>query len=64
MLVGQAMSGKTEVTYSLAQALTKVEQRVDVHRINPKSVSIGRLYGDFEKITRDWQDGILAKTVR
>jgi dynein heavy chain len=35
-----------------------------VHRINPKSISIGRLYGDFEKVTRDWQDGILAVTVR
>jgi dynein heavy chain len=27
-------------------------------------VSISRLYGDFEKITRDWQDGILPKVVR
>jgi tetraacyldisaccharide-1-P 4'-kinase len=54
MLVGGAMAGKTEVTYCLAQALTKVEMKVDVYRINPKSVTIGRLYGDFEKITRDW----------
>lgn len=27
-------------------------------------MSIGKLYGDFEKVTRDWQDGILATTVR
>lgn len=27
-------------------------------------MSIGKLYGDFEAATRDWQDGILAKTVR
>lgn len=32
--------------------------------MNPKSVSIGQLYGDFEKVTRDWQDGILATTVK
>lgn len=38
--------------------------RVRIHRINPKSVTIGKLYGDFEKISRDWQDGILANTVR
>jgi dynein heavy chain len=48
----------------LAEALSKIEMKVDLHRINPKSVTIGRLYGDFEKITRDWQDGILSKTVR
>ena len=32
--------------------------------MNPKSVSIGQLYGDFEKVTRDWHDGILATTVK
>jgi dynein heavy chain len=37
---------------------------VRIYRMNPKSVSIGQLYGDFEKVTRDWQDGILATTVK
>jgi len=32
--------------------------------MNPKSVSIGKLYGDFEKVSRDWQDGILATAVK
>ena len=32
--------------------------------MNPKSVSIGALYGDFEKVTKDWHDGILALAVR
>ena len=45
------------------QARPKPAQ-VRIHRINPKSVTIGKLYGDFEKISRDWQDGILANTVR
>lgn len=64
MLVGATMGGKTTITNSLAQALTKIDQKVEVHRINPKSISIGRLYGDFEKATLDWQDGVLAVTVR
>ena len=64
MLVGAAMGGKTEITKCLAQSLTAINQRVELHRINPKSISIGRLYGDFEKVTRDWQDGVLAVTVR
>ena len=64
MLVGAAMGGKTEITNCLAHSLTSMSQKVEVYRINPKSISIGRLYGDFEKVTRDWQDGILAVTVR
>lgn len=37
--------------------------KVNIHSINPKSVSIGKLYGDYEKVG-DWMDGILATTVR
>ena len=37
--------------------------RVRIHSINPKSVSISKLYGDYEKVG-DWMDGILATTVR
>ena len=34
-----------------------------IHTINPKSISISRLYGDYEKVG-DWADGILGLTVR
>ena len=37
--------------------------KVRIHRINPKSVSISKLYGDYEKVG-DWMDGVLATTVR
>ena len=64
MLVGSAMSGKSEVAETLAIGLTLMDDKVRISKINPKAVSIGRLYGDFEKLTRDWQDGILSRTVR
>ena len=37
--------------------------KVNIHTINPKSISISKLYGDYEKVG-DWMDGILAITVR
>jgi dynein heavy chain, axonemal len=37
--------------------------KVHIHSMNPKSVSIGKLYGDYEKVG-DWADGILGLTVR
>ena len=64
MLVGAAMGGKTQAVNCLARTLTALGDRAEIFRINPKSISIGRLYGDFEKVTRDWQDGVLAVTVR
>jgi len=39
-------------------------EKVLVDTINPKSVSIGRLYGDFDKITHDWTDGVLATVIK
>ena len=37
--------------------------KVRIHQMNPKSVSISKLYGDYEKVG-DWVDGILGLTVR
>ena len=34
-----------------------------IHKINPKSISISKLYGDYDKVG-DWADGILGLTVR
>ena len=32
--------------------------------INPKSLTLGELYGEFEANTAEWTDGILSSTVR
>ena len=32
--------------------------------INPKSLSLGELYGEFELSTNEWTDGVLSSVMR
>ena len=32
--------------------------------LNPKAVSMGELYGEFNMLTMEWKDGLLATAVR
>lgn len=32
--------------------------------LNPKSVSLGELYGEFDLSTNEWTDGILSSVMR
>jgi dynein heavy chain len=32
--------------------------------INPKSVSLAELYGNFDPVTQNWTDGLAAKLLR
>jgi dynein heavy chain, axonemal len=39
-------------------------RQISKHFVNPKSVTLGQLYGEFDASTREWNDGVLSRIVR
>jgi dynein heavy chain len=39
-------------------------QRTKSVVVNPKSITSGQLYGEFDKNTHEWNDGIVADLIR
>ena len=71
MIVGFSYGAKTSMLKMLAGALGKLcdrdqlgEQKTHMLTMNPKSIYIGQLYGEFDPVSHEWQDGVLAKTFR
>ncbi|KAJ9535031.1 hypothetical protein QJQ45_029706 [Haematococcus lacustris] len=73
MTVGQPFSGKSASLQVLAGALTDLHaqgvagalfSRIQVRIINPKAITMGQLYGEVDKATQEWKDGVLAVTFR
>jgi hypothetical protein len=57
----------------LAKTLGKLHERnikhyfyqpVNVFVINPKSITMGELYGETNPLTTEWKDGLMAITIR
>ena len=71
MIVGQSGSGKSVAWRCLADAMTNLKKAgvegfelIKTYVINPKAVSLGELYGEYDMATREWTDGILSKVIR
>jgi len=73
MIVGPASSGKSTSYKVLAKAMTKLRERksknssfqkVIYQVLNPKSISMGELFGDYNKVTQDWKDGLASSIMR
>ncbi|CAK83095.1 unnamed protein product (macronuclear) [Paramecium tetraurelia] len=69
MLVGPTGGGKTTNYQILSKSMTKLGEangfyKVHTHILNPKSITMGQLYGQFNEQTHEWTDGVLAYMVR
>ncbi|XP_030276430.1 dynein heavy chain 1, axonemal [Sparus aurata] len=73
MLVGPSGSGKTKCYEVLGAALTALQgqpsvsggvyEAVQIYVLNPKSVTMGQLYGEYDLLTHNWTDGILSSLI-
>ena len=71
MIVGLPFCGKTSCIKVLAASLSQLKEeglmnecKTYISTLNPKSVTNSQLYGNFDEVSHDWSDGVLAVEYR
>ncbi len=74
MIVGQTGAGKTTCYEVLADSMIALKrdknspdpryQMVRKEILNPKSITMGELYGEVNPISQEWRDGLASKIMR
>jgi dynein heavy chain len=73
MLVGPTGGGKSANLHILQDTLGALKKAgyqgfayelVDIFQLNPKSITMGQMYGEFDPNTLEWRDGIMSSMYR
>lgn len=71
MILGSTCTAKTVTWKSLKGTLTRLAQAgkgsyvsAMEYPMNPKSLSLGELYGEYNLATGEWLDGVLSNIMR
>ncbi|WBY55407.1 dynein heavy chain [Plasmodium yoelii yoelii] len=60
MLVGNTLTGKTEILNILTSALSNVDILTKIITLNPKSITSEHMYGVKDNLSEEWTPGIFA----
>jgi dynein heavy chain len=73
MLVGPTGGGKSRNLHILEETLGSLKlqgvegfayEKVKIFQLNPKAITMGQMYGQFDPNTMEWQDGIMSTMYR